>query len=51
MTQQQQQQQQQEQHLAECLQLSRTGSGRLQLIDNGELEALCVLAAGVLPSW
>uniref|UniRef100_A0A383VNF2 Ataxin-10 domain-containing protein n=1 Tax=Tetradesmus obliquus TaxID=3088 RepID=A0A383VNF2_TETOB len=56
MTQQQQQQQQhqeqhQEQHLAECLQLSKTGSGRLQLIDSGELEALCVLASSVLPSW
>jgi hypothetical protein len=47
----QQQQQQQQQHLEECLQLSKTSSGRLQLLQTREIEALCVAAAGLLPSW
>jgi hypothetical protein len=52
MTQQelQQQQQHQGQHLAECLQLSKSSPGRQELIESGELQALCELANEVLPA-
>jgi hypothetical protein len=48
---QQQQQQHQGQHLAECLQLSKSSTGRQELLESGELQALCELAIQVLPAW
>jgi hypothetical protein len=47
----QQQQQHQGQHLAECLQLSKSSFRRQELVESGKLQALCELAIQVLPAW